>query len=133
MAKSEKIVYYGTGRRKSSVARVRLLEGTGNITINGKDINEFFGPETLKVIVRQPLTVTNTTSKYDVICTVKGGGFTGQAGAIRHGIARALNEANSEYRPALKSNGFLTRDPRMKERKKYGLKKARKAPQFSKR
>ena len=133
MAKSEKIVYYGTGRRKSSVARVRLLEGTGNITINGKDINEFFGPETLKVIVRQPLTVTNTTSKYDVICTVKGGGFTGQAGAIRHGIARALNEANSEYRPALKSNGFLTRDPRMKERKKYSLKKARKAPQFSKR
>ena len=133
MAKSEKIVYYGTGRRKSSVARVRLLEGTGNITINRKDINEFFGPETLKVIVRQPLTVTNTTSKYDVICTVKGGGFTGQAGAIRHGIARALNEANSEYRPALKSNGFLTRDPRMKERKKYGLKKARKAPQFSKR
>ena len=133
MAKSEKIVYYGTGRRKSSVARVRLLEGTGNITINGKDINEFFGPETLKVIVRQPLTVTNTTSKYDVICTVKGGGFTGQAGAIRHGIARALNEANQEYRPALKSNGFLTRDPRMKERKKYGLKKARKAPQFSKR
>ena len=133
MAKNEKIVYYGTGRRKSSVARVRLLEGTGNITINGKDINEFFGPETLKVIVRQPLTVTNTTAKYDVICTVKGGGFTGQAGAIRHGIARALNEANSEYRPALKSNGFLTRDPRMKERKKYGLKKARKAPQFSKR
>ena len=133
MAKSEKIVYYGTGRRKSSVARVRLLEGTGNITINGKDINEFFGPETLKVIVRQPLTVTNTTSKYDVICTVKGGGFTGQAGAIRHGIARALNEANSEYRPTLKANGFLTRDPRMKERKKYGLKKARKAPQFSKR
>ena len=133
MAKSEKIVYYGTGRRKSSVARVRLLEGTGNITINGKDINEFFGPETLKVIVRQPLTVTNTTAKYDVICTVKGGGFTGQAGAIRHGIARALNEANNEYRPALKSNGFLTRDPRMKERKKYGLKKARKAPQFSKR
>ena len=133
MAKNEKIVYYGTGRRKSSVARVRLLEGTGNITINGKDINEFFGPETLKVIVRQPLTVTNTTSKYDVICTVKGGGFTGQAGAIRHGIARALSEANNEYRPALKSNGFLTRDPRMKERKKYGLKKARKAPQFSKR
>ena len=133
MAKNEKIVYYGTGRRKSSVARVRLLEGTGNITINGKDINEFFGPETLKVIVRQPLTVTNTTSKYDVICTVKGGGFTGQAGAIRHGIARALNEANNEYRPALKSSGFLTRDPRMKERKKYGLKKARKAPQFSKR
>ena len=132
-AKSEKIVFYGTGRRKSSVARVRLVEGTGKITINGKDIDEFFGLETLKVITRQPLTVTNTTTKYDVIVTVKGGGFTGQAGAIRHGIARALNEANSEYRPALKSNGFLTRDPRMKERKKYGLKKARKAPQFSKR
>ncbi|MCI8760105.1 MAG: 30S ribosomal protein S9 [Clostridia bacterium] len=133
MAKKENIVFYGTGRRKSSVSRVRLVEGTGKITINGKDIDEFFGLETLKVIVRQPLTVTNTTSKYDVIVTVKGGGFTGQAGAIRHGIARALNEANSEYRPALKQNGFLTRDPRMKERKKYGLKKARKAPQFSKR
>ena len=133
MAKSEKIVYYGTGRRKSSIARVRLVEGSGKITINGKDIDEFFGLETLKVIVRQPLTVTNTSAKYDVIATVKGGGFTGQAGAIRHGIARALNEANTEYRPALKQNGFLTRDPRMKERKKYGLKKARKAPQFSKR
>ena len=133
MAKKDNIVYYGTGRRKSSIARVRLVEGTGKITINGKDIDEFFGLETLKVIVRQPLTVTNTSTKYDVICTVKGGGFTGQAGAIRHGIARALNEANSEYRPALKTNGFLTRDPRMKERKKYGLKKARKAPQFSKR
>ena len=133
MAKSEKIVYYGTGRRKSSIARVRLVEGSGKITINGKDIDKFFGMETLKVIVKQPLTVTNTASKYDVIASVKGGGFTGQAGAIRHGIARALNEANSEYRPALKQNGFLTRDPRMKERKKYGLKKARKAPQFSKR
>ena len=133
MAKSEKIVYYGTGRRKSSIARVRLVEGNGKITINKKDIDEYFGLETLKVIVRQPLTVTNTLSKFDVICTVKGGGFTGQAGAIRHGIARALNEANIEYRPALKQNGFLTRDPRMKERKKYGLKKARKAPQFSKR
>lgn len=133
MAKKENVVFYGTGRRKSSVARVRLVEGNGNITINGKNIDEFFGLETLKVIVRQPLTVTNTTAKYDVICTVKGGGFTGQAGAIRHGIARALNEANSEYRPVLKSNEFLTRDPRMKERKKYGLKKARKAPQFSKR
>ncbi len=133
MAKSEKIVYYGTGRRKSSIARVRLIEGSGKITINGKDIDEFFGLETLKVIVRQPLTVTNTSAKYDVIASVKGGGFTGQAGAIRHGIARALNEANTEYRPALKQNGFLTRDPRMKERKKYGLKKARKAPQFSKR
>ena len=133
MAKSEKIVYTGTGRRKSSIARVRLVEGSGKITINGKDIDEFFGLETLKVIVRQPLTVTNTTDKYDVICSVQGGGFTGQAGAIRHGIARALNEANSEFRPALKTNEFLTRDPRMKERKKYGLKKARKAPQFSKR
>ena len=133
MAKSEKIVYTGTGRRKSSIARVRLVEGSGKITINGKDIDEFFGLETLKVIVRQPLTVTNTSDKYDVICSVQGGGFTGQAGAIRHGIARALNEANSEFRPALKLNGFLTRDPRMKERKKYGLKKARKAPQFSKR
>ncbi len=133
MAKKENIVFYGTGRRKNAIARVRLVEGSGKITINGKDIDEFFGMETLKVIVRQPLTVTNTTTKYDVIVTVKGGGFTGQAGAIRHGIARALNEANSEYRPELKSNGFLTRDPRMKERKKYGLKKARKAPQFSKR
>ncbi len=133
MAKSEKIVYTGTGRRKSSIARVRIVEGSGKITINGRDIDEFFGLETLKVIVRQPLTVTNTTDKYDVICSVQGGGFTGQAGAIRHGIARALNEANSEFRPALKTNGFLTRDPRMKERKKYGLKKARKAPQFSKR
>ena len=133
MAKSNKIVYVGTGRRKSSIARVRLVEGTGKITINGKDIEEFFDLETLKVIVRQPLTVTNTLSKYDVICSVQGGGVSGQAGAIRHGIARALNEANSEFRPALKTNGFLTRDPRMKERKKYGLKKARKAPQFSKR
>ena len=132
-AKSEKIVFYGTGRRKSSVARVRLVEGTGKITVNGKDIEEYFGMETLKVIVKQPLTVTNTLAKYDVIAKVVGGGFTGQAGAIRHGISRALNEANDEFRPALKSNGFLTRDPRMKERKKYGLKKARKAPQFSKR
>ncbi len=133
MAKKENIVFYGTGRRKNAIARVRLVEGTGKITINGKDIDEFFGLETLKVIVRQPLTVTNTSSKFDVIATVKGGGISGQAGAIRHGIARALNAANSEYRPALKTNGFLTRDPRMKERKKYGLKKARKAPQFSKR
>ena len=132
-AKSEKIMFYGTGRRKSSIARVRLVEGSGKISINGKNIDEFFGLETLKVIVRQPLAVTNTTDKYDVICSVQGGGFTGQAGAIRHGIARALNEANSEFRSNLKSNGFLTRDPRMKERKKYGLKKARKASQFSKR
>ena len=133
MAKKDNIVYYGTGRRKSSVARVRIVEGSGKITVNSKDLDEFFGLETLKVIVKQPLAVTNTAAKYDVIATVKGGGITGQAGAIRHGIARALNEANSEFRPALKSNGFLTRDPRMKERKKYGLKKARKAPQFSKR
>lgn len=132
-ASKEKIMFYGTGRRKSSIARVRLVEGTGLITINGKSIDEYFGLETLKVIVRQPLTVTNTLSKYDVICKVVGGGYTGQAGAIRHGIARALNDANAEYRPELKANGFLTRDPRMKERKKYGLKKARKAPQFSKR
>ena len=133
MDKSEKVVFLGTGRRKSSIARVRLVEGKGNITVNGKDINEYFGEETLRVIVKQPLTVTNTLSKYDVIAKVQGGGFSGQAGAVRHGIARALNEANGEYRPALKSNGFLTRDPRKKERKKYGLKKARKAPQFSKR
>ena len=133
MANSNKIVYLGTGRRKSSIARVRLVEGKGNITVNGKDINEYFGEETLRVIVKQPLTVTNTLTKFDVIAKVQGGGFSGQAGAVRHGIARALNEANAEYRPVLKSNGFLTRDPRMKERKKYGLKKARKAPQFSKR
>lgn len=132
-AVSEKIMFCGTGRRKNAIARVRLVEGKGKITINDKDMNEYFGIETLKVIVKQPLTVTNTLEKYDVICKVQGGGFTGQAGAIRHGIARALLEANSEYRPTLKSNGFLTRDPRMKERKKYGLKKARKAPQFSKR
>ena len=132
-AKTDKIVFYGTGRRKSSVARVRLVEGNGTITINGKNIDEYLGTDTLKVIVRQPLTVTNTVDKYDVICSVQGGGFTGQAGAIRLGIARALLEANSEYRPTLKSAGFLTRDPRMKERKKYGLKKARRAPQFSKR
>ncbi len=133
MPKAEKKYYYGTGRRKDAVARVRLVEGNGKITVNGKDLDEYFGLETLKVIVKQPLTVTNSSSKYDVISTVKGGGYTGQAGAIRHGIARALNEANSEFRPILKSNGFLTRDPRMKERKKYGLKKARKSPQFSKR
>ena len=133
MANKENIVYYGTGRRKSSIARVRVVEGSGKITVNGQDLDEFFGLDTLKVIVKQPLSVTNTTTKYDVIATVKGGGATGQAGAIRHGLARALNAANTEFRPVLKSNGFLTRDPRMKERKKYGLKKARKAPQFSKR
>ncbi len=132
-AKTDKIMFYGTGRRKSSVARVRLVEGNGTITINGKNIDEYLGTDTLKVIVRQPLTTTNTADKYDVICSVQGGGFTGQAGAIRLGIARALLEVNSEFRPALKSAGFLTRDPRMKERKKYGLKKARRAPQFSKR
>ena len=131
--KSDNIVFLGTGRRKKSIARVRLVEGKGNITVNDKTLDEYFGTEVLKVIVKQPLTATNTTAKYDVIAKVVGGGFTGQAGAIRHGIARALNEANQEYRPALKTNGFLTRDPRMKERKKYGLKKARKAPQFSKR
>ena len=131
--KSENIVFQGTGRRKESIARVRLMAGKGEITVNGKKLDEYFGSEILKVIVNQPFAVTNTVGKYDVIVKVVGGGFTGQAGAIRHGIARALNEANSEFRPILKSNGFLTRDPRMKERKKYGLKKARKAPQFSKR
>jgi len=133
MASKKSIVYLGTGRRKSSIARVRLSEGNGEIIVNGKKLDEYFGTEILKVIVNQPFAVTNTIGKYNVNCKVVGGGFTGQAGAIRHGIARALNEANSEFRPALKSNGFLTRDPRMKERKKYGLKKARKAPQFSKR
>ena len=132
-AKKEQEVFNGTGRRKSSVARVRLMIGKGNITVNGKPLDEYFGEETLKVIVKQPLTATETLDKYDVIATVKGGGFSGQAGAVRHGIARALNAANLEYRPTLKSNGFLTRDSRKKERKKYGLKKARKAPQFSKR
>ena len=130
---ADKIMFYGTGRRKNAIARVRLVEGKGNITINGRSMDEYFGIETLKVIVKQPLTATNTLEKYDVICKAQGGGFTGQAGAIRHGIARALLEANAEYRPTLKTNGYLTRDPRMKERKKYGLKKARKAPQFSKR
>ena len=131
--KSDKIVFLGTGRRKKSIARVRLLDGKGAIKINGKALEEYFGTDVLKVIVKQPLVATNSLEKYDVICKVTGGGFTGQAGSIRHGIARALNEANSEFRPTLKSNGYLTRDPRMKERKKYGLKKARKAPQFSKR
>ena len=131
--KSEKINFQGTGRRKKSIARVVLTEGKGEITVNGKKLEEYFGTEILKVIVNQPFNVTNTAGKYDVVCKVVGGGFTGQAGAIRHGISRALLEANGEYRPALKANGFLTRDPRMKERKKYGMKKARKAPQFSKR
>ncbi len=131
--KAEKIMFNGTGRRKKSIARVRIVAGNGNITVNQKSLDEYFGTDILKVIVKQPLVVTNTLDKYDVICTVTGGGFTGQAGAIRHGIARALLEVNAEYRPVLKQNGFLTRDSRMKERKKYGLKKARKAPQFSKR
>ena len=131
MAKEQ---YYGTGRRKSSVARVRLVPGNGKVTINGRDIDEYFGLDTLKVIVRQPLTVTSTVGNFDVIANVEGGGFTGQAGAIRHGIARALLEVDSDaYRAALKAAGFLTRDSRMKERKKYGLKAARRAPQFSKR
>ena len=125
--------YYGTGRRKSSVARVYLVPGTGKITVNKKDIDAYFGLETLKLIVRQPLVLTNTIDKYDVLVNVKGGGFTGQAGAIRHGISRALLQVDNDYRPALKKAGFLTRDPRMKERKKYGLKAARRAPQFSKR
>ena len=126
--------FYGTGRRKSSVARVYLVSGKGNITINKRSIDEYFGLETLKTIVRQPLVATETSDKFDVIVTVRGGGTAGQAGAIRHGISRALLEADSdEYRPTLKKAGFLTRDPRMKERKKYGLKAARRAPQFSKR
>ena len=131
MAKKEAL--YGTGRRKSSVARVRLLPGKGNIVINGKSIDEYFGLETLKVTVRQPLVATETLGKFDVYANVTGGGFTGQAGAIRHGVSRALLEADEEFRAILKKEGFLTRDPRMKERKKYGLKAARRAPQFTKR
>lgn len=125
--------YYGTGRRKKSIARVYLTPGSGKITVNKRDIEEYFGLETLKVVVRQPLTATETLGKYDANVTVKGGGFTGQAGAIRHGIARALLKVDGEFRPTLKKAGYLTRDPRMKERKKYGLKAARRAPQFSKR
>ena len=125
--------YYGTGRRKSSVARVYLVPGTGKITINKRDIDEYLGLETLKVVVRQPLVATETVDKFDVLANVRGGGYSGQAGAIRHGIARALLQVDAEYRPTLKAAGFLTRDPRMKERKKYGLKAARRAPQFSKR
>ena len=120
-AKSEKVVFYGTGRRKKAIARVRLVDGKGNITINGKNIDEYFGMETLKVIVKQPLVLTNTLEKYDVVATVVDGGFTGQAGAIRHGVSRALLQANGEFRLSLKQNGFLTRDSRMKERKKYGF------------
>ncbi len=134
MYQSKKKYYYGTGRRKSSVARVHLFEnGTGTITINGRDIDDYFGLETLKLIVRQPLEVTGLIGRVDIDTTVSGGGVTGQAGAIRHGIARALLELNPEYRAPLKAAGYLTRDPRMKERKKYGLKAARRAPQFSKR
>ena len=134
MYESKKQYQYGTGRRKSSVARVRLYEnGIGAITINGRDIDDYFGLETLKLIVRQPLVSTDTVGKVDIICTVSGGGVTGQAGAIRHGISRALLSVNPEFRATLKAAGFLTRDPRMKERKKYGLKAARRAPQFSKR
>ena len=134
MYKSKKPYHYGTGRRKSSVARVHLFpNGTGSITINGRDIDDYFGLETLKLIVRQPLDTTDLLGKVDIVATVTGGGVTGQAGAIRHGISRAQLEMNAEYRPALKAAGFLTRDPRMKERKKYGLKAARRAPQFSKR
>jgi small subunit ribosomal protein S9 len=128
-----KAKYYGTGRRKSSVARVYLVPGTGKVTINKRDMDEYFGLDTLKLIVRQPLALTETADKYDVITTVRGGGFTGQAGAIRHGISRALLQVDGDFRPVLKKAGFLTRDPRMKERKKYGLKGARRAPQFSKR
>ena len=127
------VQYMGTGRRKESVARVRLVPGSGRIIINSKPMDNYFGLETLKLIVRQPLVATETLDRFDVIAKVHGGGFSGQAGAIRHGIARALLNADAEYRPMLKKNGYLTRDPRMKERKKYGLKKARRAPQFSKR
>ena len=125
--------FYGTGRRKHSVARVRIYPGSGNVTINGRSIDDYFGLETLKLIVRQPLALTDNVEKFDIICTVTGGGVTGQAGAIRHGLSRALLEFDPELRPTLKKAGFLTRDPRMKERKKYGLKAARRAPQFSKR
>lgn len=125
--------YYGTGRRKKSIARVYLVPGTGEITVNKRNIDDYFGLETLKVIVRQPLVATDTATKYDVKVNVKGGGFTGQAGAVRHGIARALLQVDADFRPVLKKAGYLTRDPRMKERKKYGLKAARRAPQFSKR
>ena len=139
MYESKNPFYYGTGRRKHSVARVRVYEGTGKITINGRDIDDYFGLETLKLIVRQPFAVTNTegkfdtAGKFDIVCRVSGGGVTGQAGAIRHGLSRALLQFDPELRAALKAEGYLTRDPRMKERKKYGLKAARRAPQFSKR
>ena len=133
MYTSAKPYFYGTGRRKKSVARVRIVPGTGVITINGRDIDDYFGLETLKLIVNQPFAVTGTEGKFDIIARVTGGGVSGQAGAIRHGLSRALLAADEANKPALKSAGFLTRDPRMKERKKYGLKAARRAPQFSKR
>ena len=133
MYTSAKPYFYGTGRRKSSVARVRLYPGTGKITINGRDVEDYFGLETLKLIINQPFGVTNTAGKFDIVANVKGGGISGQAGAIRHGVARALLLADDTFRAPLKKAGFLTRDPRMKERKKYGLKAARRAPQFSKR
>jgi len=134
LAKASKAArYYGTGRRKSSVARVYLVPGTGKVTINKRDIDDYFGLNTLKMVVRQPLELTQTADKFDIVCTVRGGGLSGQSGAIRHGVSRALLKADADYRPALKKAGFLTRDPRMKERKKYGLKAARRAPQFSKR
>ena len=133
MYESKQQYFYGTGRRKSSVARVRVYPGSGKITFNGRDIDDYFGLETLKLIVRQPLALTETAEQFDIVCTVAGGGVTGQAGAIRHGLSRALLVFNPELRPVLKKAGFLTRDPRMKERKKYGLKAARRAPQFSKR
>ena len=133
MYESKVKYYYGTGRRKHSVARVRIYPGSGNVTINGRDIDNYFGLETLKLIARQPLALTDTLDKFDVVCTVTGGGVTGQAGAIRHGLTRALIRYDEELRPVLKKAGFITRDPRMKERKKYGLKAARRASQFSKR
>ena len=133
MYESKVKYYYGTGRRKHSVARVRIYPGSGNVTINGRGIDDYFGLETLKLIVRQPLALTDNLDKFDIVCTVVGGGVTGQAGAIRHGLSRALLQASDDFRPLLKKEGFLTRDPRMKERKKYGLKAARRAPQFSKR
>ncbi len=133
MYESKQPYFYGTGRRKSSVARVRVYAGSGNITINGRNIDDYFGLETLKLIVKQPLILTENSDKFDIVCTVAGGGVTGQAGAIRHGLSRALLQVNEELRPVLKKAGFLTRDPRIKERKKYGLKAARRAPQFSKR
>ena len=133
MYESKNPYFYGTGRKKHSVARVRVYQGSGKITVNGRDIDDYFGLETLKLIVRQPLNLVGVAEQFDIVCTVAGGGVSGQAGAIRHGISRALLQYNSELRPQLKAAGFLTRDPRMKERKKYGLKAARRAPQFSKR